>query len=846
MQPNAFVTYFRRDETDEGARNSNVLFYLRTLEEPYGKSIIAKPQSIRHVVPTNFIGKTREQKFREALQSYQESFAEHDIQISNPMPIGNNYVIYHADCPHLPEKTMQGILPKEFITSTRNRVTQMVGWRIGYPFQLCNYDSDTGKLVFTGGKVSSEKLIGEKTAAIDIETKNWQRVQLEERILALSDSKLQNYFKRLVDAKNVEFDFDQTKHWKRKHYVRAIEAVVRESRKEDITSAVYATGNRGPNAIFTTLDGGMKKVPVQIPGSSEKIDFDIYLFPNSGELVKALNETYQKDDPFWTTGHNQLKFDYDKLHTLTEEDFLPGVGETKAKYESRAGGDFIIRRIIPGRLDIDPSGFSQNYSWTFNNKLDTCLKYFVGVDSPKDVTHEEGILLTAEAENGNKEAALRMIEYNGTDGLKSLLIAEKLKAEHIALGIQHASSPARIDTTAKRTLAEESDSRRYFKRVKTFPKQIPFSEQTAWNAFSSRDVTYKTIDISIPGESSWLKSQRGMFDSSIVYLSPIVYALQEALHADSREVRKVISESSDKKQKIRLMQSLDYDLEMLLYELQRHTDFKSLITKEVDSKTDFIFRQRFDIQRNDAIKRLSNSVTQAGTEIFNSLNPHPVVNFSDRFFAIREENGLEEKLQELERKGLLVVLGNGRTMSGQQGSFISFIDGAIISQGIDPMGRKGERCLFERKNYEEFIKHALVEDNPYSALKYVSERAKQLAEKNVDETELMFEREAKRNWTDYSSRATNAFIKVMIEKEIEAGERFSYSYDLNTLQDKFYGNDKKTGSIRNLVLCRFPITRGSISKRLDNIFKGKGTDGDIEAVINGTEQKLNKDQLDLF
>ena len=63
---------------------------------------------------------------------------------------------------------------------------------------------------------------------------------------------------------------------------------------------------------------------------------------------------------------------------------------------------------------------------------------------------------------------------------------------------------------------------------------------------------------------------------------------------------------------------------------------------------------------------------------------------------------------DLEERGYLTTLTTAKVLSARKGRF-AFYDGHdILSQGADPTGRKGERCPFETRNIEGFIRLALI------------------------------------------------------------------------------------------------------------------------------------------
>ena len=379
-----FLTHLERILTAEGKEKSLYIPYFRTIEENGpGRSIQGKPISITHIVPTSYIHFDNLPRFQQRMYELNRTeFAEHNIVTY----FGGNdgrYFVWNAEMPHLPEKDRKTILPKKFLTGHEDKITRMGWWRTKAPYCIYNYDENSGSMSRLGGMreqyISLEHLLKEKKCAIDIETEDWRKEELNERVLKMEDSELEAFYSQLSKETGAQDHPERVKRWQRKDYLSRIEKMIDSLRQEKISAASYITfrDNDTMVHIFECIKD-VEEIEVIIPGTeNEKRKVRLAYAKDTEAVGESFTEIIQKDDPLFILGTNHLNFDYKKLHQLTKGKFKPGVGREAPKYNANIVEDFLQRRIALGRLDVDTFAYSLQSSWTYRNNLDTTFNYML-------------------------------------------------------------------------------------------------------------------------------------------------------------------------------------------------------------------------------------------------------------------------------------------------------------------------------------------------------------------------------------------------------------------------------------------------------------------------------------
>jgi hypothetical protein len=550
-----------------------------------------------------------------------------------------------------------------------------------------------------------------------------------------------------------------------------------------------------------------------------------------------------------------MKFDYGKAEELTQNLAL-GVEGTHPLHISQAAQSFIVQKILPGRLDIDASGYSRNYMKNYNNKLDTVFRAVCGFGSKKTMTHIELAEKTMHAEKGSKKDALEILYYAAQDGMKSYMICEALKLEHILLGEMNASLPARIDSVSRRTISEDYWVRWAWRFKHTYPwrslssvkarikstslktstdnddkpaepGQIPFDD------FSSIDYLYcELLSRSKANHQALLNITKGISQGVLVGMFPFQKAFKNMLIRDSavEEVYEQISKIPDAKRKFRLLTSLE--------SLAEYPLFKA---SDMDIEENW-FAMEFNLGfSKKELETHRGKVAEALNQAYALMKENPPINMNHELFLFPYDAAkADDFIAKVNSSGLGVVLGKGTFLSSMRGKFAGEINNELIMQGMaDPESKKGERCIFEKKFYENFLRRIIMDRDVNSGLEYLLERAVLLSQGKISREELLFERETRKDHTDYSTRAHRiGYVKRILDQKAAKEDLLRYEYHPEELLEKLFGIDSlgepvdRTGTISEIVEWVFNFRKNSPGERiLRRVYLGQANGADINNLL---------------
>ena len=141
----------------------------------------------------------------------------------------------------------------------------------------------------------------------------------------------------------------------------------------------------------------------------------------------------------------------------------------------------------------------------------------------------------------------------------------------------------------------------------------------------------------------------------------------------------------------------------------------------------------------------------------------------------------------------------------------------------------------------------MIEDDIKGLLKFVRDTSYNLQEGLIEEEKLVYKREVKRHFTDYSDMATQPYISLLVEQQLRQGETLSYHKDRSQLLEDLFGvrileNDYKlvNGSIiRSMVESTVPIVnefsqkdKDFVKDTLGNVLIGRADDEEIDNLIS--------------
>ncbi|MFO7710873.1 MAG: hypothetical protein R6V53_03855 [Candidatus Woesearchaeota archaeon] len=800
------ATYLKTDKTRQGRLDSRVRI-LGWSGEIHEEIVISQP----HRIPSRWMKGYSDNlgPYRNAVKDELDS-PEEMIRVEKAYS-SKSAEIYHIVLPFLNKEVQKQYISRDFLVdSPYNSFQRQAERELDFPF----FTIEDG---VPGERASIEELVEKPGLALDFETHNWETIRLRDELESLTDQEL---YERLGDADFIEW-------MDRDDYIRAIEEAENKKRDERITTASIITF--GYDHVVTTLDPGTDSLTVKSPLDGSPYEINVVKVEDQEELISSMNDIINEFNPFFVYGHNQMTFDYRKAEELAQG---LRIGLFEKGPERRAGiaGNFIEQRITPGRIDIDPALYSQKSMWNYNNKLDTVFLHVTGAKTQKTLKHEDITEMTDRAENGDKEAAKVLLEYAVEDSMKSYIIGEALKHEHLLLGYLYSSLPARIDSTGNKTLCEEYWVNQRYKRVRTYPAPIKDEKlnvtpklaemkmkRTNFDKFSSMDFFYKTLKHHCDVK---LRARNGTFHAALFAPTPYLTAFEEITKQSFNKrymgaVFEEIERTEDKKKRIRLSRFIESILEYPLFRALSCQD-------EADERRYASFFERGFSKRTaqeDKARAWKNIRAIADT-----LKDEKIINHNNNFIVLEHNAFLAGKLNSLEEACMGVYLGDGICASGRKGRFSIKMENERIMQGIaDPCSNRGERCSLEKELYSMAL---LSDEGVDEFLEFCDSRIRSF----YNGEELTFSRTAKRNSYDYSINATQKYIDKMREKGVRKGDEFSYTYSRDELREKFFGKD---GTIRELLRFIFPVMKGSRKGiALERLMAGEASDEDKDLLLS--------------
>ena len=808
-----YITHLERILTGEGKSKSQYIPYFRTLD---GKSIKGKPFPLKHLVPTQKIHPSQKEKYKNIINNHEKTLSEKGIDTFFK-DFGEHFVCY-AEMPHISETARKRILPETFLTGSLDRVTRQAFWRAKAPYCIYEYDEETGKTEQTEEHISTEHLLKEKKCAIDIETENWRKEELDQRVLSMTDDELKNFYHELAEQTEDKTHPEHLKHWKRKEYLRKIDELADSLRKEEINAASYITF-RANDTVVHTLDciEDVKEIEVRIPGSQDQRKIQLRYAKDTEAIGEALTEIIHQDDPLLVFGTNHLNFDYKKLHVLTKGNFRPGVGFETPKYNANIVPEFLQRRIIPGRMDIDTFPYSMQCSWTFRNNLDTAFNYMLGKDEKKTMDYDELIIKTQQARKGNKEAALEILYYAAQDAMKSYLLGDYIADEIIAESKQFKAPAYKVCTTSKKTLVDDEMQRRNWKTEGTY-RHFTAAERIARDDYSIYQAFWNSFFRN--KNNKRFEAKKGMLDAHIMFPTLYYETFKPVMDKTAEETILVIESTKDTKKKIRAMQYINAEIEWILFNLNKEY-FTSLREPDKKEECNERFTGLLGIKKDYALDYYANELKEKMSLFRRTLENTGIINHSERFLALQHSILSECAAQTLQEKNLAISLGKGKILSDKKGRFMALIDGRIISQGIDSEGKR-ERCAYETHFMQGFLQRALIQENPRDAIEFSDACIKQYYNGEITEDLLLIKRTQRRDYHKYSDRATARPVREAARKKLREKEQNIYQ----RTQEEIFGQN---GSIKKLIQIRFPAN--SRKKSFKKLLEGEAAQEDLEEII---------------
>ncbi len=313
-----------------------------------------------------------------------------------------------------------------------------------------------------------------------------------------------------------------------------------EQGKDHIFMAVYLSPHR--RIIFHDLP-----FPQQ-----EQEGFSLESFDSPADLGNKITALLSQEDPLWIYGHNIMKYDQIRMRDHTQS-YFPA---TDGHYPVTKSTQGLGRVITKGRFTLDTYAYHFNYCRLF---VDTKLRTLSVKKRP--LTAAQQSMEVKAARQGNLEAFQELVYYCIGDGFSSLEVAEQAQSPVSRMARHFRTSPDRVCTTGKTTLAEEYWHRRHFALKGTSWKRWRPPKNASSNPFSLDALTASLLSKGFV---------RGFIpDVHVLYLTPFIAGCQDIV---VRRAAELLEPAPNIWERYALRQALNADLSYLVQEYLRVTE----------------------------------------------------------------------------------------------------------------------------------------------------------------------------------------------------------------------------------------------------------------------------------
>lgn len=678
-------------------------------------------------------------------------------------------------------REMKKFLPKCFLKAESSPV-QMLRWQANFPFT--EVIEKNGEFVF-GRKVDTNLLLAEKAAALDI----------EQRGGTIKGGKIDG---------------------------------------GEIFMASYVTDSIG----YVFMIDGMPTEEITVEGRTARI----VRCPSESALIEALALKIRSDDPLWIFGSNLVGYDFPKLRERGK--FCAGVDGSAPKIEAKGG--FFDRFVISGRCVIDSAPFALIWLWLLNNRLETVASYLLEREIKKALSPEE---IEQLAQQRTPDALRTLAEYNFRDAILSLEVGRRILRSVITISNLFSVSPSAVCTTGKKNLAAKAMAKRYFQKFKTLERR-KFDRE--YEQFDIAEVRGELLEEYLSYADVGFKIKKGIYDVDIIYLTPLTSAVLPYLFPPyisdepGADEIKVIMLRGELIEKIVVAQALDAYIGREIFDLWRFNrrSFNPRYSAwDIDPKYEGwfahfygggVYEARGGEMRSASIKTLLDRINRHFRTTAQILAEGGLINYGRRFAFVQSSAAADA----LEQQGLGIRLGRARALSIARGKITFMLRGALLAEGMDPSGQRGERCPFETQLIEELCKTAFT--TPEKVSEIYSSRIEEFRANKIDKTRLVHSVIAGLDYHDYSDRAmARKAIHALVAHRVAKGERLAYGYG-SVVKDT--GN-YKSGYVGIVKVPEFFDANVLVEKHM-YLKKWEQSAGEIVKAVEESEHKGK--QLNLF
>ena len=764
--------------------------------------------------------------------------------------------------------------------------------------ELLKNVSDAAKRVIfepTGEKAKLEHLLGASTVTFDYETHNWRRIRMQEELADHPEDELKQMFLQAVEEYSVSFDTRLLKWMDKMDYIRSIETIINENKGEMLT--IGSTDDKNFTVMDCGEEELDIEEPHE-PGKFRKAR--MVVVKDQEQIVVAQEKYIADVEPFYIQGFNHPTFDIHKALELVghinfgvdgrEPLFLgqiPGGFKRFRIFSGRINIDPCsygqkAMRTYNNRMDTHfehHSGVRSLKTLTHGGLFEKSEEYFSAVgEGPVDGAVDDVVggavddvvggavdVSRSNVANNNlsetaKKAAKECNYYAQQDVRKTEIITDNVKLEHILLAEASALDTASISLVSYDTIAENYWVFWHWRRKHTYPrkdfqnmrfdvddearKKLGFDdEQITYEKFSCTEFMHKQLKIEL---EKTIRSQKALCDGVLVEFFPFACVFREMLERDpllqpiygiidSDQHAAGVAQTDHIKLKSRLLRALEGIAKFPLFMAIDSTMSDNLFSGVFELGYELVDGEEVWVRKSEELKRYKAKVSEAVDFIAGLIGKYGLLNTNRDVFVFPEEIE-EDDLNSIVDKGIGVVKGKGKFLSGSKGRFACNINGFFNMYGIaDYKSRRGERCDFEKEFYENFLQLVVIEGDVAKATNYLVRETRLLAEGKMSYEKLVYEKEASRDHSDYNDGATAAAISKMVEFQTREGELVRYTYPMDKMMEKFFGLPSTKHSSQLKVYDDYKETLGKYKTDLTAYNKHQRSLGSKKGQTKGME-----------
>jgi hypothetical protein len=436
-------------------------------------------------------------------------------------------------------------------------------------------------------------------------------------------------------------------------------------------------------------------------------DYNMIRCKDTDEIKSKTASLIAEKDPLILYGYN-IQFDQSKLRDLGEEEYLPGVGETKPIFKSVQGLKNMITR---GRFTLDLYGYLFMFHNIYeNNKLETHAR-MSGLDFKKDLPYSALAVKTRLGENGSVKDMEEVLGYICNDGNVTYELGEKYLKNIIQKSRFVKREPSVICTTSGKNIMKEYWNKRFFLKMNTYKDR--------YEKFFKED---KFVLENYKDEFLALKRKNGLFeDVAAVYPLLFIKSLWDSMLTDTTENLRF----NTPEEKFESYQTLN---EYICNAIKEYNTHKETIRKRPDLENmfNFVMKQEYGIGMKTIEQKLNEE-----SKLFNELlQDAGLINYSKKFLYVKDPRKIEDRK-------LGFVFGKGNMLSYNNKSIMLINDGQpkLIYQGIGIS--KGKKSRFDADLMMEFLMRRLKMEPEEGILYYLKDKIKDLREGKIPREKLL-------------------------------------------------------------------------------------------------------------